>query len=78
MAVNQYILTTKENKGPTRPKKKKRRKFNALGLTPRAEEHEDSDEDDADEETKLSGTHGVQAQYGSQGVLPTVANVLVL
>ena len=34
--------------------KKKQRKFNQLGLTPRKEEYETSDEDDADEESKLA------------------------
>ncbi|EER28616.1 Zinc finger CCCH type domain containing protein [Coccidioides posadasii C735 delta SOWgp] len=39
----------------TRKPKKKRRKYNQLGLTPKAEEHESSeDEDDVDEETKLA------------------------
>lgn len=30
--------------------KKKKRKFNQLGLTPKSEEHEDSDDGDVDEE----------------------------
>ncbi|KAK2749757.1 hypothetical protein FQN55_002993 [Onygenales sp. PD_40] len=39
----------------TRKHKKKRRKYNQLGLTPKTEEHESSESDnDADEESKLS------------------------
>ncbi|WEW58477.1 hypothetical protein PRK78_003945 [Emydomyces testavorans] len=39
----------------TRRPKKKRRKYNQLGLTPKTEEHESSEEeDDADEESKLA------------------------
>ncbi|OAX77987.1 hypothetical protein ACJ72_07709 [Emergomyces africanus] len=39
----------------TRKHKKKKRKYNQLGLTPKTEEHESSEEeDDVDEETKLS------------------------
>lgn len=35
---------------------KKKRKFNQLGLTPKAEEHESSDEEDVDEEAKLASS----------------------
>lgn len=39
--------------------KKKKRKFNQLGLTPKTEEHESSDEeDDADEESRLASAVG--------------------
>ncbi|KUL85610.1 hypothetical protein ZTR_08912 [Talaromyces verruculosus] len=39
--------------------KKKKRKFNQLGLTPKTEEHESSDEeDDADEESRLASAAG--------------------
>ena len=41
--------------GNTRKSRKKRRKLNQLGLTPKAEEHESSGEDDTDEEAKLAG-----------------------
>lgn len=38
-----------------KPAKKKKRRFNQLGLTPKTEEHESSEEeDDADEETRLA------------------------
>ncbi|PGH10774.1 hypothetical protein AJ79_05247 [Helicocarpus griseus UAMH5409] len=41
----------------TKKHKKKKRKYNQLGLTPKAEEHESSEEeDDVDEEAKLSQT----------------------
>ncbi|KKZ60327.1 hypothetical protein EMCG_04941 [[Emmonsia] crescens] len=41
----------------TKKHKKKKRKYNQLGLTPKTEEHESSEEeDDVDEETKLSQT----------------------
>ncbi|OJD22006.1 hypothetical protein ACJ73_06655 [Blastomyces percursus] len=41
----------------TKKHKKKKRKYNQLGLTPQTEEHESSEEeDDIDEETKLSQT----------------------
>ncbi|PGH00393.1 hypothetical protein GX51_05801 [Blastomyces parvus] len=41
----------------TKKHKKKKRKYNQLGLTPQTEEHESSEEeDDVDEETKLSQT----------------------
>lgn len=38
----------------TRKPRKKKRKVNQLGLTPKAEEHESSEEDDIDEEAKLA------------------------
>lgn len=38
----------------TRAPKKKKRQHNQLGLTPKAEEHESSEEDDVDEEAKLA------------------------
>lgn len=42
--------------------KKKKRKFNQLGLTPKTEEHESSDEeDDADEEGRLASAAGTMA-----------------
>ena len=41
--------------GSTRKPRKKKRKLNQLGLTPKAEEHESSEEDDTDEEAKLAG-----------------------
>ena len=41
--------------GNTRKPRKKKRKLNQLGLTPKAEEHESSEEDDTDEEAKLAG-----------------------
>lgn len=44
--------------GPALPKKKKR-KYNQLGLTPKTEEHESSEEDgDADEESRLAAKCG--------------------
>jgi hypothetical protein len=43
-----------------RPKKK--RKFNALGLTPKKEEHEDTEEEDVDEEAAVGQTLGQQKE----------------
>ncbi|KAI9782124.1 MAG: hypothetical protein M1839_005471 [Geoglossum umbratile] len=54
-----------------RPKKK--RKFNALGLTPKKEEHEDTEEEDVDEEAAVGQTLGQQKElsiaYGDQQVV---------
>lgn len=56
---------------PTKPpapqepgrKRKKKRRHNQLGLTPRAEEHESSgEEDDVDEETKLAAAVGPSSE----------------
>ena len=52
--------------GNTRKPRKKKRKLNQLGLTPKAEEHESSEEDDTDEEAKLAGV----ASSAGQGHQP--------
>lgn len=50
-----------ENK---KPRKKKKRTHNVLGLTPRQVEHEESEEEDIDEEAILGGMAGAnQTQY---------------
>ncbi|KAI9790189.1 MAG: hypothetical protein M1816_005389 [Peltula sp. TS41687] len=61
-------------------RKKKKRKYNALGLTPRTVEHEDSG-DDVDEEMKLGNSTGageaqLQFEYrGRTSVLETSADI---
>uniref|UniRef100_A0A093V105 Reticulocyte-binding protein 2 like a n=1 Tax=Talaromyces marneffei PM1 TaxID=1077442 RepID=A0A093V105_TALMA len=58
--------------------KKKKRKFNQLGLTPKTEEHESSDEeDDADEESRLASATGNLAgplQFTFRGRTSTLNN----
>ncbi|KAL9605904.1 MAG: hypothetical protein Q9179_000925 [Wetmoreana sp. 5 TL-2023] len=51
-----------------KPKKKKKRRVNQLGLTPRTEEHISSseDEDGIDEESKLAASVGVAGTAGQQ------------
>lgn len=50
--------------------KSKKRKHNQLGLTPRSDMHEDSEEDDADEEARFKATGGALVQLTS--LLPSV------
>jgi hypothetical protein len=58
--------------------KKKKRKFNQLGLTPKTEEHESSDEeDDVDEESRLASAAGNLAgplQFSFRGRTSTLNN----
>lgn len=58
------ISTSTISQSAKKPKKKKRN-HNQLGLTPKMEEHESSDdEDDVDEEAKLSSAVGASGQSG--------------
>ncbi|KAK8243712.1 hypothetical protein HDK90DRAFT_522280 [Phyllosticta capitalensis] len=55
--------------------KSKKRKFNQLGLTPRGDVHEDSEEDDANEEAKFT-TGVLQFEYkGRSSTLKTSADI---
>ncbi|KAI9769690.1 MAG: hypothetical protein M1840_003927 [Geoglossum simile] len=63
-----------DGRGPLKGQRpKKKRKFNALGLTPKKEEHEDTEEEDVDEEAAVSQTLGQQKElsiaYGDQQVV---------
>ncbi|KAJ5180430.1 hypothetical protein N7492_003640 [Penicillium capsulatum] len=57
---------------------KKKRKFNQLGLTPKTEEHESSDEEDIDEESKLaSSTAPLQFTYrGRTATLQSASDIV--
>jgi len=61
--------------GNQRPRKKKRR-HNQLGLTPKTEDHESSEEEDIDEESKLAVTQssgpGSALQFTYKGQLATL------
>ena len=46
--------------------KKKARKQNQLGLTPKTEDHESSEEEDNDEESKLTGVHQSSTKSASE------------
>lgn len=56
---------------------KKKRKFNQLGLTPQTEEHESSDEEEVDEESKLaSSTAPLQFTYkGRTATLQSASDI---
>ncbi|KAH0545076.1 hypothetical protein FGG08_000847 [Glutinoglossum americanum] len=62
-----------DGRGPLKGQRpKKKRKFNALGLTPKKEEHEDTEEEDIDEEAAVSQTLGQKEfsiAYGDQQVI---------
>ncbi|KAK7729629.1 hypothetical protein SLS57_002117 [Botryosphaeria dothidea] len=57
--------------------KSKKRKHNQLGLTPRSDMHEDSEEDDADEEARFKATGGaIQFEYkGRSSTLKSVEDI---
>lgn len=70
----------KPTDSPRKAPKKKKRKTNQLGLTPKTEEHESSaEEDDADEESRLAGAQSggsVQVTFrGQTSVLNTTADI---
>ncbi|KAJ5612637.1 hypothetical protein N7510_005831 [Penicillium lagena] len=52
--------------------KKRKRKHNQLGLTPKTDEHESSEEDDVDEESKLAASDAAPLQFTYKGRTSTL------